>query len=227
MSAPARRTGRLIGHGSGVRWLAGGLSVAALAWAGGFAWFAWSASRPFPAPPRSDGIVALTGGADRVGVALSLLAEDKGDRLLVTGIGGHAGLRELARSSGIDPVPLAGKVTLGRGATSTRGNALETAAWANAHGIRSLIVVTAFYHMPRALAEIGRALPKTQLHPAAVSPSPIRGDDASDRMTSLRLLASEYVKYIAVELGLSAFEPADAPHLSAAGGQSLAAEEPP
>ena len=41
----------------------------------------------------------------------------------------------------------------------TRGNAAETAEWARAHQVRSLIVVTSAYHMPRALAELGRDLP--------------------------------------------------------------------
>lgn len=204
-----------------------GISLLALAWAGGFVWFAYRASQPVPVPPRSDGIVALTGGADRVSAALGLLAEHKADRLLVTGVGGHAGLRDVARSSGIDPAPIATEVTLGRGATSTRGNAAETAAWARAHHMRSLIVVTAFYHMPRALAEIGRALPGVTLHPATVAPPPKPGVEWFDRLRSAQLLASEYVKFIVVALGLTDLLPTDAPRLSPARPETVAADSSP
>ena len=131
-----------------------GLLVALLVWVIGFAWFVQIAGRAGQVPPHSDGIVAFTGGADRVETALRLLAEQRGDKLLLSGIGGGAELAELAPRAGVDPLPLASRVTLGRSATTTRGNAQETAAWARANEIHSLLVVTAAYHMPRALAEL-------------------------------------------------------------------------
>ena len=62
---------------------------------------------------------------------------------------GERNWRELAPRAGIDPTPFAARVTLGRGATTTRGNAQETAAWAKANAIHSLLVVTALPHAPR------------------------------------------------------------------------------
>ncbi len=175
--------------------------LGALAWAGGLAWFIHAASRTAEPPARADGIVALTGGAGRVEAALRLLAEGRAQRLLVTGIGGGAELPELARAAGVEGAALAGRVTLGRQATTTRGNADETAAWARERGIRSLIVVTAGYHMPRALAELSRALPDVTLYPAPVQPPALR-EGVADAAT-LRLMAEEYTKYLAVALGLS------------------------
>ncbi|HJS88024.1 MAG TPA: YdcF family protein, partial [Acetobacteraceae bacterium] len=116
-----------------------------------------------------------------------------------------------ARAAGLDPAPLAQRVTLGSGAASTHGNAEEIAAWARANRLRSLIVVTAFYHMPRALAEIGRALPDVTLYPASVSPA-----RAGDGIGGVRLLAEEYTKYLGAELGLTALAPGPPPRLSAA-----------
>lgn len=192
------------------------LAVLVLAWLGGFAWFAHRAARPTPAPPVADGIAVLTGGADRVRAGLLLLAANRAERLLVSGIGGHAGFAALAHHAGIDPGPLAARVTLGRGATSTRGNAAEIAAWAQANAVHSLIVVTAFYHMPRALAEIARALPAVTLYPAPVYPTPLSPADAEESLGGLRLLADEYTKYLATTVGLSALGPSAPPRLSAA-----------
>ncbi len=84
-------------------------------------------------------------------------------------------------------------------AATTHDNGVETAAWANAHNMHSLIIVTADYHMPRALLEIRRALPGAQLIPDPVRPPAMR-----DRLTwpTLQLLAEEYSKYLVVRAGL-------------------------
>jgi len=172
----------------------------ALAWAAGFAWFLRVAVETTEPPPPADGIVVLTGGAERVETALHLLAGGRARLLLVSGVGGAAEFDELARRAGV-PASLADRVTLGRGAASTRGNAEETADWVQDRKIRSLIVVTAGYHMPRALAELGRTLPGVTLYPVSVLPPALRGErDAA----TLRLLAGEYTKWLAAEVGLTA-----------------------
>ncbi len=178
-----------------------------IAGAAGFAWFVAVASRPAPPAPHADGIVALTGGADRVETALHLLADGRGGKLLLSGIGGNAEFATLARRAGLDPAPLADVVTMGRDATTTRGNADETAAWARDNAIRSVIVVTAAYHMPRALAEIARAAPGLTLYPVPVTPRALHGG-----ATRLRLMAEEYVKFLAASLDLTALLPARRVH---------------
>ena len=183
-----------------------------LALSGGFAWFVATAESKPRLPSHADGIVALTGGADRVADALRLLAEGRADRMLVTGIGGGAVLRDLAQQADIDARGLASRITLGRGAASTHGNALETAAWVRENGIGSLIVVTAFYHMPRAITEMQRALPTVQLYPAPVCPPGMRAVS----WTGLRVLGEEYVKLLAALSGMTSFESDPGPILSAA-----------
>jgi uncharacterized SAM-binding protein YcdF (DUF218 family) len=181
-----------------------------LGWIAGFAWFVRvSTTTPQP-PPEADGIVALTGGAERVETALRLLAQGHARLLLISGVGGAAEFSELAHRAGVDP-SLRDRVTLGRSAASTRGNAAETAAWAHDNGVRSLIVVTAGYHMPRALAELSRTLPEVTLYPYAVVSPTLRGGQDIARF---RLLAGEYTKWLGAQIGLSAlgsqnFEPGE------------------
>jgi uncharacterized SAM-binding protein YcdF (DUF218 family) len=174
-------------------------ALLALAWAGGFVWFLHAAWITVEPPAAADGIVALTGGAERVATALKLLAEGRARVLLVSGVGGSTEFAALAHRAGVDP-GLGGQVTLGRAAASTHGNATETAEWAHANGLHSLIVVTAGYHMPRALAELSRALPEVALYPVPVLPPAMR----QPGLTALRLLAGEYTKWLAAEGGLSA-----------------------
>jgi len=189
-------------------WTAAGLlAILVLAWVGGFAWFVHRANLASTAPARADGIVALTGGSGRVETALRLLVEGRARIALLSGIGGGAELTQLAHRAGLDPAPLGSRVTLGRNATSTRGNATETASWARDNGVHTLIVVTAGYHMPRALTEMAHAMPDVALYPVAVMPPAMQGPGGVRDAATLRLLAEEYTKWLASTLGLSALEP--------------------
>jgi uncharacterized SAM-binding protein YcdF (DUF218 family) len=179
-----------------------GAAVLGLLWAAGFAWFLRSALMQTEIPPAADGIVVLTGGAGRVEAALHLLADGRARVLLVSGVGGAADFADLAHLARVDP-HLGSRVTLGREAASTRGNAAETADWARSNAIRSLIVVTAGYHMPRALTELGRALPEVVLYPAPVLPPALRG---GAQAAVLPMLVGEYSKFLAAEIGLTALD---------------------
>ena len=181
------------------------------AWSAGFAVFAWRATRPPGPPPRADGIVVLTGGAARLEAGLFLLGAGRGQLMLISGVSSSLDLDSLMWAAGLR-LPrgrnLAERITLGHVATSTVGNAAETAAWARAHNLHSLIVVTAGYHMQRALAEIAAALPDTMLHPYPVLP-PALLRPAS--FGTLRLLASEYDKWLLVASGLTNTVPVAVP----------------
>jgi len=172
----------------------------ALAWLAGFLWFAHSVVRADPTRVSADGIVVLTGGADRISLGLRLLQAGRGRALLISGVGHGAELASLARGSGIDPVPLAARITLGREATTTIGNADETAAWVERLDLHSLIVVTASYHMMRALTELQRSLPDVTLVAAPVLPPALRNGGS---LATMRLLAQEYTKWLVSELGLT------------------------
>jgi uncharacterized SAM-binding protein YcdF (DUF218 family) len=187
-----RRTLRLLGLP---------LLAALLAFGAGFGGFVVAAYRAALPPPEADGIVALTGGADRVETALRLLAAGQARLLLVSGVAHGAALATLARRVDLDPTPLSARVTLGHAATSTLGNAEETAEWARTHGLHSLIVVTAGYHMPRAMLDLRRAMPEETLYPMPVQPEAMR------HRAMIRLLAGEYVKLLAAWLGVSHLVP--------------------
>ncbi len=189
------------------------LVAATIAFCGGFVWFVHKVGLHSQAPPHTDGMVAFTGGPERVETALRLLAEGRADRLLLSGIGGGAELSELAHRAGVDPLPLASRVTIDRSAATTRGNATDTADWARTNGIHSLLVVTAAYHMPRAITELARALPEVTLYPLPVVPV-----ERPDRPgPPLRLMAEEYIKYLATTTGLAAVLPGREPTLSHGG----------
>jgi uncharacterized SAM-binding protein YcdF (DUF218 family) len=149
---------------------------------------------------RADAIVALTGGAQRVGDAIDLLAKGYGRRLLITGVNERTGREEIARLNPGQRRLLDCCVDLDHRARNTVGNAVETRGWMARTGFRSLIVVTSNYHMPRTLLELDSVLPQAEKQPFPVVHEATQADAWWKSPATAKLLASEYVKYLAVWL---------------------------
>jgi uncharacterized SAM-binding protein YcdF (DUF218 family) len=176
----------------------------ALAFFGGFAAFVANVSgRPVPADPHADAIVVMTGDSARIDGGLRLLAEGRAGRLLISGVHPSVDQRTLARVMAPERQALLGCcIDLDHDARDTVGNAYFTGRWAEQRGYHSLIVVTSDYHMPRTLAELSRTMPAAELVPYPVSDgAPVVGEMLT-RPRAMRLLLSEYVKYIGARLRL-------------------------
>jgi uncharacterized SAM-binding protein YcdF (DUF218 family) len=170
------------------------ISVAAVG--ADFARFA--AGLPIDPPERerkTDAIVVLTGGSERVRTGFQLLAEGLAPRLFVSGVGKDVEPRALAGADLVDAAKLSCCVALGHAAADTAGNATETAGYAAAIGLRSIRLVTASYHMPRSLLQFRHALPQVLITPHPVFPSGFRHADWWQWPGSAGLVAGEYVKW--------------------------------
>jgi uncharacterized SAM-binding protein YcdF (DUF218 family) len=149
---------------------------------------------------RADGIVVLTGGSSRVSDAMELLAGGYGRRLLISGVHPTNAASDISRSLSDNQSLLRCCVDLDRSAVNTRSNAAETRRWAHERGFKSLIVVTSNYHMPRAIVELSHAMPDVHLIPFAVVGEKWRDESWWASGATVRLLLSEYVKYVAAEV---------------------------
>lgn len=179
-------------------WVKMGLLIS-LGLCGAFGWFVYDALRPAPAiAPRTDGIVALTGGQGRVDMSLRLLMQNRGDKLLISGVDTQATKQDLLPPQ--LPEDLKDRVTLGYLARSTIENASETAAWVADNRIHTLTVVTAGYHMRRALVELRRTLPGVTLYPYPVIPPAL---ERPLQPPTLRLLLREFAKWLGALAGFA------------------------
>lgn len=164
---------------------------------GGFLWFVWTMPASEAAATRNaDGIVVLTGSAFRISDALELLAAGRGQRLLITGVNPQTRAQEISRLVPEHQRWFKCCVDLDHSALNTVGNAVETRRWAQARGFHSLIVVTSNFHMPRAMAELGRELPDVTLVPYPVVSDRVRVEAWWENPSTARLLFWEYLKYI-------------------------------
>ncbi len=183
----------------------GSLMLCAATWLAGLFWFA--SQIPDTQPPEqinAEAIVALTGGKGRIEEGLSRLAEGAAPILFISGVGDDVRVMDLIRPL---PAPLqtalsalpAGSIELGRHARNTIGNAEETQRWLEKRPVRSILLVTSDYHMPRSLSEFQHLMPHI-----AITPVAILADD-SERpwwraQSSRQLVLSEYHKYLASKI---------------------------
>jgi len=193
----ARGAGGRYRHGIAWRRALYVVALLAAAWTVGLLWFAAALPSAVADPTRrTDAIVVLTGGSDRVHQGIELLAADRAAKLFISGVYRGVDVQELLRIQQSSPAHLACCIVLGYEADSTRGNATETADWMRAEGLTSLRLVTAAYHMPRSLLEFRHAMPEIEIVPHPVFPENFKRDDWWRWPGSATLIASEYSKYL-------------------------------
>jgi uncharacterized SAM-binding protein YcdF (DUF218 family) len=151
----------------------------------GYALFAVMLPRP-AGDQKTDAVVVLTGGANRMERGLDLLKRGVARRMLVSGVARTVRSPELAaRYPGHDAL-FACCIDLGRESVDTRSNAEEVSRWMTKHKFGSVRLVTTDWHMPRARFELSRRLG---------SDIEVIGD-AVESNPRFRHLFTEYNKYL-------------------------------
>ncbi len=176
----------------------GALAAAAI-FAGGFSLFAnhIGALATPEDPGIADAIIVLTGGQSRIDAALGLLKSGKGKRLLISGVNPIADEDDLRAATGADAGLFACCVDIDHAALDTIGNAEESAKWMRAHAYDSAIVVTNNYHMPRSLLEMRRSVGGAELMPYPVVNAQLDNGEWMTKPQAIRVLFTEYTKYLA------------------------------
>jgi uncharacterized SAM-binding protein YcdF (DUF218 family) len=183
----------------------------AFLWLFGFVWFVQTLPREqassvvdelAAAPTDNTGIVALTGGGGtRIKAAVDLLAQEEGEKLLISGVHPDAQKHELAAHHPEKEVLFDCCVDLGKDAQTTTGNAMETSAWIAENNFDRVIIVTTDYHMPRAIAEIRMMMPDKEVLAYPVASAKVPQDNWFLSLPALKILSLEYTKFLTVKAG--------------------------
>ncbi|MEM7617498.1 MAG: YdcF family protein, partial [Pseudomonadota bacterium] len=146
-----------------------------------------------------EAIIALTGGSKRVEQALSMVNQQTDAKLLISGLGKNFNWQLMQRRYGahinIDN-ELKNKVYLGNWATNTALNAVESLAWVTLHDINEICIVTANYHMPRALYEFRKQMPDIKINACPVFPESFNLTKWWSGYVTISLVFLEYNKFI-------------------------------
>ena len=170
--------------------------LAVLAYGLGFVLFVSNLPSAPAVPPKADGIVALTGGGERLDTAVALFENGVGKRLLISGVAQETTKETLGKMAG-GGARFTCCADIGYAAEDTHGNAEETANWARLNRFDSLVIVTSRYHMPRAMQEFSAVLPDVTLIAYPVDQSRIDLGGWWRHPRTMELLHREYVKYLA------------------------------
>ena len=177
-----------------------GCAVLAAIFISGLQYFVLNLPRQMASPAhKSDGIVVITGGQQRLDAGLTLLANGAASKLLISGVG-----------TGLNKVILANDLRLSQterdllmccaelefAARDTRGNARAARHWAETNHLASLYLVTANYHMPRAKLAFAREMPHINLQYWPISPDDLQIESWWTNPRLVRLLAREYAKFL-------------------------------
>jgi uncharacterized SAM-binding protein YcdF (DUF218 family) len=161
------------------------LSFLLLTWLVGFVLFVGLLPRP-ASDERTDGIIVVTGGPNRIERGVALLKQRRAKRMLVSGVDLAVRPREFLVQFDVSPRLFACCVDLGQEAVDTRSNGAEAAEWVKGRRYRSVRLVTTDWHMRRARFELEQALPAS----IRILPDAVRSDP------DLRILLTEYHKYL-------------------------------
>ncbi len=117
---------------------------------------------------KTDAVIVLTGGKDhRIQAGVKLLELKWADRLFISGVNQDVKVQDILGSKEQDLYNL---IHLGYMAQNTHTNALEINQWTQDHNVKSIILVTSFYHMPRSLLEMKGIKSNIKIIPHSIFP---------------------------------------------------------
>jgi uncharacterized SAM-binding protein YcdF (DUF218 family) len=150
---------------------------------------------PRPGKERADAIMVLAGGENRIRTGLALLREGAGTELHIVGAGrGVTAARVIPGYDALDGRDR-DRIHIESWSENTFENAASVKSIVNERRLRSIVLVTSDYHVPRAARAVRAILPPD----VAMTVVPVGGERKEGgrerRTTRFRLYLAESVKY--------------------------------
>tara|TARA_B100000073_G_scaffold348152_1_gene365379 strand:- start:6158 stop:6733 length:576 start_codon:yes stop_codon:yes gene_type:complete len=141
-----------------------------------------------------DAAIVLTGDQFRIQKGISLLRDNKVNRLLISGVNKRITKKSIIAKFSDSEDLFNCCIDLEMISTNTFENAKESYMWTRGNKLNSIIVVSSFYHLPRAKLEFGRFYKDKSLIFLSANDNLMK--------TSLKKLFIEYIKYIRTSLSI-------------------------
>lgn len=166
-----------------------------------FAWFVLLAvyvddvfNHPFDDTAKADAIIVLTGGANRIQYGVELLNKNHAPLLFISGVDGGVTKADVFAPQSVPEKTLDCCVEIEKKAKNTAGNIRAIREWATKRNVRTVIVVTSDYHIPRVLDYFK----KTDM-PELVIPAPVPYVTQENLLGGIRpwfVVLNEFHKYL-------------------------------
>ena len=182
------------------------LTLAALIYCSALAWFLATIPAANPViTEKTPVLVVLTGGYARIEHGFELLADGVAPVLYISGVDDHVTRQQLLKDYANDDLRArvaasGGEIVLDQVARSTVSNAQQTALFLKQRDFTTIRLITANYHMRRALHEFHLAMPNVTIIADPVSPKEFQRGDWWMNDIARRVIFGEFHKYMAVLL---------------------------
>lgn len=171
--------------------------IAGILWFAGFCLFNLKINSYKPDySTKTDAIIALTGGKNRIAESVKMLNDGLADKLFISGVSEKTTIKDIERELDVKPVDK-NKIILGKKAHNTVENASEAFEWIKENNIVSIRLVTSYYHIPRSLLEFKLYGLRKKILPHPVYSQNVPRDWWKNWGT-FKLMISEYNKFAAV-----------------------------
>lgn len=164
-------------------------------WLGGFFFFAHKINHlTTDNSKKTDAIIVLTGGRNRIVEASKLFNEQKAKHLFISGVAKDISLENIQTAQDIK-IDNSKNVEIGNKAENTVENAKETKDWIEKNNIKSIRLVTSNYHIYRSMVEFENILNNVEILPHPVYSQYIEKKWWTSWQT-FSLIFKEYNKFI-------------------------------
>ena len=151
---------------------------------------------------KHDSIIVLTGEANRIENAFTILLDKKAEKLLISGVLNNVELGEIISNNSASlsreqkqKLQSHCCISLDYIADTTETNAIESNKWIQKNNVSSIILVTSAPHMPRSYLQFSRTLGNT----VSITPYPVRTKRRLDLVMEPKFwsyAAREYIKFL-------------------------------
>lgn len=164
-------------------------------WSIGLIWFNYKINHyPEDSITKTDAIVVLTGGRNRIAEGIKLLNMNLADKLFISGVKKNVTVKAIEKQCGVKAQKPA-KIELGYQATNTVENAAEISSWVKKNKIKSLRFITSNYHILRGLEELS-----VYKMPIKIIAHPVYSERVAKKwwqsLGSFKLIVWEYNKFL-------------------------------
>lgn len=149
---------------------------------------------------RADGIVVFTGETRRIYEGLSLLSKGQAPIMHISGVEKSYGYTTLNTRYPRFKKWINCCLTFDNIALDTYGNAQQTALWIKDNNLKSVILLTSGYHMPRSKVLLKRATENIKILPSSMRIT--KYDQWWRSKQGIQVVLNEYIKYAVALLGL-------------------------